>query len=91
LRIRIFAVFFVLLTVRYQLYPSGDSPRYITGHAVTMSLVGAGIIIYAIMYFFYKQENRKRARGDQDQIIKGLTEEECLALGDRNPRFTFAA
>jgi hypothetical protein len=58
---------------------------------VTLSLVGFGCIIYASMYMYFRQENRKRARGDRDDIIKGLTEEECLALGERNPRFVFAA
>jgi hypothetical protein len=58
---------------------------------VTLSLVGFGCVIYAIMYMYFTQENKKRARGDRDEIIKGLTKEECLALGDRNPRFIFAA
>jgi hypothetical protein len=40
---------------------------------------------------YFKQENMKRARGDRDELIKGLTEEECLALGEHNPKFIFAA
>lgn len=73
------------------LYPSGEGPRYIRGHAVTLALVGFAAILYIVMYAYFKSENAKRASGKRDAIKQGLTEEEVIALGDENPGFVFAA
>lgn len=55
-----------------------------------MSLVAFACIIYALMSWVFKQENRKREHGMRDSVMEGLTEDEILALGDENPRFVFA-
>ncbi|KXS93901.1 hypothetical protein AC578_2251 [Pseudocercospora eumusae] len=73
------------------LYPSSAGPRYIKGHAVTMSLVALGAVLYAAMWFYFRQENRSRANGKRHRLMEGKTEDEILALGDENPRFVFAA
>ncbi|GAB7361284.1 hypothetical protein MBLNU230_g1344t1 [Neophaeotheca triangularis] len=71
------------------LYPDSEGPRFIRGHAVTMSLVALGCVIYAFMYFHFDQENKKRERGDRDEKMSGLDEDEVLALGDENPKYRF--
>jgi len=58
---------------------------------VTMSLVAFGGIVYALLYLYYMRENRKRARGDRDAVMEGLSEGEIVALGEENPRFQLAA
>lgn len=73
------------------LYPTVEGPRYIRGHAVTLSLVTFGSVLYMGMYAYFKSENRKRARGERDVVTQGLTEEEIVALGDENPGFIYAA
>ena len=73
------------------LYPAHDGPRYVLGHAVTMSLVAWAVIVYGLMTLYFEQENRKRRRGDRDENTNGLTEEQVFALGDENPRFIFAS
>lgn len=60
------------------------------GHAVTMSLVAFGSILYGVMYFYFDRENKKRQEGMRDAVMEGLNEEEVLALGDENPRFVFS-
>lgn len=60
------------------------------GHAVTMSLVAFGSVLYCVMYFYFDQANKKRAEGRCDVVTQGLNEEEILALGDENPRFVFS-
>lgn len=74
-----------------QLYPTGEGPRYVKGHAVSMSLVASGAVLYAGMHFYFKFENRRRAKGQRDHVMEGRSEDEVLALGDENPRFVFAA
>lgn len=56
-----------------------------------MSLVAFGGIVYALLYLYYMRENRKRARGDRDAVMEGLSEGEIVALGEENPRFQLAA
>lgn len=73
------------------LYPTGEGPRYIRGHAVTLALVAFAAVTYMGMYAYFKAENSKRAKGERDSVKQGLTEEEVVALGDENPGFVFAA
>ena len=67
-----------------------DAPRYVRGHAVSMSLMAVSIVIYTSMSVYFSRENKKRERGERDAIMEGLTEDEVIALGDENPRFRFA-
>ncbi|KAK6443628.1 hypothetical protein LTR95_000455 [Oleoguttula sp. CCFEE 5521] len=72
------------------LYPSSEGPRYVRGHAVTMSLVAFGSLLYTAMYFYFARENKLRAAGKRDELMAGLTEDEVLAFGDENPRFVYS-
>lgn len=42
------------------IYPAPDKPRYIRGHAVTLSMVALGTAIYAFLWWWYARENAKR-------------------------------
>ncbi|KAF2717675.1 MFS general substrate transporter [Polychaeton citri CBS 116435] len=72
------------------LYPKTEGPRFVRGHAVTMSLVSLGCLIYAGMRVYLSMENKKRQEGKRDHLIENLSEDEILALGDENPRFVLA-
>lgn len=80
---------FSLLTPS-QLYSTTEAPRYVRGHAVTMSMVAAGCILYVSLYFYYTAENKKRATGKRDHLAEGKSEEDIVAMGDESPRFMFA-
>ncbi|TKA32120.1 hypothetical protein B0A50_01367 [Salinomyces thailandicus] len=73
------------------LYPTSEGPRFVRGHAVTMSLVALGCVIYGLLCTYYQQENRRRAAGSRDAAVEGLSEEEIVALGDDSPRFKLSA
>jgi hypothetical protein len=70
-------------------YPNRTGPRYIMGHAVTLSLTGFSAIVYLFMWYWYARVNRNRAAGKEDAKIVGLTEEQIEEMGDRNPRFRY--
>jgi hypothetical protein len=55
-----------------------------------MSLVALGALIYAAMFLYFHHENRRRAQGKRDSVMRDKTEAEILCLGDENPRFLFA-
>lgn len=46
-----------------------------------MSLIALGCVIYTFMFLYFSRENRKRERGERDEIMQGLTEDEIVALG----------
>jgi hypothetical protein len=52
-------------------------------------MVAMAAIIYAIMWFYFIRQNRRRSAGKQDAKIVGKTEPEIAEMGDENPRFVF--
>ncbi|KAL1959099.1 hypothetical protein VTO42DRAFT_2886 [Malbranchea cinnamomea] len=70
-------------------YPNRTAPRYIMGHAVTLSLTGFSLIVYAFMWYWYSRINRNRDAGKEDYKIEGMSENEIQEMGDRNPRFRY--
>ncbi|KAF2751830.1 MFS general substrate transporter [Sporormia fimetaria CBS 119925] len=71
------------------LYPANEGPRFIRGHAVTLAMVAWACAVYAFMWFYFARVNARRARGEEDWKMEGLSEEEIAELGDESPRFMF--
>ncbi|RSL68780.1 hypothetical protein CEP53_002489 [Fusarium sp. AF-6] len=70
-------------------YLSRDSPLFHTGHTINLSLQCFCFCLacFGLAHCIY--DNKLRARGGRDDRIQGLTEEEKLALGHRNPEFRY--
>lgn len=66
-----------------------DKPRYTRGHAVTLSMVGMGTIVYGFMWWWYARENSRRAAGEVKDKHRGLEEEEMKELGDESPIYRY--
>lgn len=73
-----------------KLYPTGDTPRYVMGHAVTIGLLGLCAMINGVLWWSMVNTNRKRAAGEEDWKISDLTDGEIDELGDKSPRFVYA-
>lgn len=71
------------------LYPTGDAPRYVKGHAVTMAMVAWAVLVYAFMTWWFMRVNGRRERGEEDHKVEGMTDEEIAELGDDSPRFVY--
>jgi len=61
----------------------------VRGHSVTMAMVAFASLVYAFMWFYFARVNARRARGDEDHKIQGLTDEQITELGDNSPRFVY--
>ncbi|KAF2011667.1 MFS general substrate transporter [Aaosphaeria arxii CBS 175.79] len=72
------------------LYPKGESPRFIRGHAVTMAMVAFAIIIYTVMWRYFSMVNARREAGKEDHLIEGMDEHEIAEMGDESPKFRYA-
>jgi len=71
------------------LYPKAEGPRFIRGHAVTLAMVAYACLVYAFMWFYFSRVNARRARGEEDYKMEGLSDDEIAELGDDSPRFVY--
>ncbi|KAL9084400.1 MAG: hypothetical protein Q9159_005234 [Coniocarpon cinnabarinum] len=68
-------------------YLQEDAPRYITGHAINIGMLGLSAILCTILIIYQKWENRLRAQGKRDYRLQESSEER---LGYRHPRFSMS-
>ncbi|KAJ5211467.1 uncharacterized protein N7498_003113 [Penicillium cinerascens] len=76
--------------VSSNIYRDQDAPRFYPGHGVVLAylvlfLCGGSIV----QYFLLRRENSKRVRGDRDQWIEGLDQNQIELLGDERPDFIY--
>ncbi|KAH7322747.1 major facilitator superfamily domain-containing protein [Stachybotrys elegans] len=71
------------------IYPRGDAPRYTRGHAVTLSMVAVGTLLYAFLWYSYRQINRRRDAGEMAEKHRGMDEDELRELGDESPHYRY--
>ncbi|KAM5345714.1 hypothetical protein ACJ41O_011575 [Fusarium nematophilum] len=71
------------------IYPAADKPRYTRGHAVTLSMVAMGTIIYAFLWWWYRRENERRQSGEVKERYRGMSEDELVELGDESPHYRY--
>lgn len=71
------------------IYPSSDAPRYIKGNAVSLSMVGMATVLYGVMWFWFRRENKRRASGEMKADHRILSADELAELGDESPHFVY--
>ncbi|KAF2181650.1 MFS general substrate transporter [Zopfia rhizophila CBS 207.26] len=67
-------------------YLQEDAPRYITGHAINIGMLGLALILTTTNILYCKWENRMRATGKRDYRLQ---EEDEGMLGYRHPYFKY--
>ncbi|KAF2653746.1 MFS general substrate transporter [Lophiostoma macrostomum CBS 122681] len=67
-------------------YLSADAPRYITGHAINIGMLGLSLVLSTVNIFYCKWENRKRETGQRDYRLQ---DEDESMLGYRHPQFRY--
>ncbi|KAE8148494.1 major facilitator superfamily domain-containing protein [Aspergillus avenaceus] len=72
------------------LYKNDEAPRFVTGNAVTLALVGFAGVVYGLMWYYYRQKNLRRVQGFEDEKVAGMTDDEIAELGDKSPRFIYS-
>ncbi|KAL9596342.1 MAG: hypothetical protein Q9219_005859 [cf. Caloplaca sp. 3 TL-2023] len=71
------------------LYRTTSSPRYVTGHAVTIALLALAILLNGILWWSMAQVNSNRRAGKEDWKLQGKTDEEVDDMGDGSPRYRY--
>ncbi|RDB15672.1 putative transporter C11D3.18C [Hypsizygus marmoreus] len=75
------------------IYRSGDSPRFILGHAIELGFVGMGFVCIPIAILAYLRINKQRDEAEKAALERGginmYSEEELRKLGDRAPDFRY--
>ena len=70
-----------------QLYRSNDGPRFFLGHGFALGYLVANVCVVAILWMVLKRENTKRDKGERDEVLNRIGEDEWL--GDEDPRWRF--
>ncbi|KAM3068803.1 hypothetical protein ACMFMG_010971 [Clarireedia jacksonii] len=79
-------------------YVSSDAPRYKTGHAINLGVLGLCLVVTSITMGYCKWENGVRERGGRDgRLLEGGEDREGgraglgrgLGLGHRHPEFRY--
>ena len=78
-----------VITDTFLVYETIEGPRFIRGHAVSLSMVGCASLIYAGMWWVLARKNQARREGKEDHRIENMSEMEIVELGDESPRFSY--
>ncbi|KAI4232164.1 MAG: hypothetical protein L6R40_007479 [Gallowayella cf. fulva] len=70
-----------------QLYRSTDGPRFFRGHGFAMGYLVANVLVVGTLWAVLRAENARRDRGERNDRLNGVEEEEWL--GDDDPRWRF--
>lgn len=62
-------------------------PRYITGHAINIGMLGLSLVTTVFMICYCKWENRKRIAGGRDYRLQGPVD--VGELGYKHPGFRY--
>jgi hypothetical protein len=71
------------------LYSATGGPRYVKGHSITLALVGFAAVVYALMSWWLRRENRARMLLERNDFNEGNLMQGINNVGDRNPRFLY--
>lgn len=48
------------------------------------------VVLYLGMGVWFREKNRKRAAGKEDDLVEGMSAEEAAKLGDKNPEYRYS-
>jgi hypothetical protein len=72
--------------VASNVYLASEAPRFWTGHTMVLAFLVVFLLGGSLMvHFSLAAENRKRWRGERDNMLDGLTPDEILVKGDKRP------
>jgi hypothetical protein len=54
-----------------------------------MAMVAWACLCYTAMWLYFARVNARRARGEEDHKIEGLSDDEIAEMGDDSPRFVY--
>jgi hypothetical protein len=54
-----------------------------------MGMVAWALICYSSLWWYYAKVNKRRANGEEDHLIAGMSDLEVAEMGDDSPRFQY--
>jgi MFS family permease len=70
-------------------YLETDKPNYYRGHYINIGAQCIAFLLAAVGIVYTQWENAKRERGERDERLTGLSDDEKDQLGYRNPEFRY--
>jgi MFS family permease len=69
------------------LFSTGTGPTYYPGYGAMIGIMLLAMLLFVVLHLFWKRQNTRRMRGEEDWKIEGMKEEEVAEMGDKSPRF----
>ena len=77
--------------VSSNIYMSGESPRFWTGHGIVLAFLTLGALCGSIgVHIGLRIENAKRRSGKRDHMLDGFSEYDIKIAGDKRPDFIYS-
>ena len=70
-----------------QLYRSTDGPRFFLGHSFAFGYLCCNVLVVGTLWMVLRKENARRDRGERNDRLIGVDEDDWL--GDEDPRWRF--
>ena len=70
-----------------QLYRSTDGPRFFLGHSFALGYLCSNVLVVGTLWMILRKENARRDKGERNDRLVGVDEDEWL--GDEDPRWRF--
>lgn len=70
-------------------YREQDKPRYVFGHGMTLGFIGLGFVSLLCAIINLKWSNKKKRKIIESGEVNGMSDEELLKMGDKNPYFVY--
>ena len=70
-----------------QLYRSTDGPRFFLGHSFALGYLCCNVLVVGTLWMVLRKENARRDKGERNDRLIGVDEDEWL--GDEDPRWRF--
>lgn len=75
-----------VILVRLNTTPIARLTKSLVGVSLNVGALVGSSILAVFLQWYNTRENKKRARGDRDHRLDGLSESEIAALGSKHPR-----
>jgi hypothetical protein len=69
------------------LFQNAYAPTYYPGYAATIGLLCVSTTLFTTLHFHWRAVNKRRAAGEEDRKVEGMSDEDIAEMGDKSPRF----
>lgn len=71
-------------------FTNNQGPNFRAGSAVNATFAALFLLLTTLLWFYLRNENMKRDRGERDYLMEGKSAQEIKAMKHNSPLFRYA-